>query len=202
MLVFRFFLTVAFLFVLGLRSKRAARLIVIIAMAFVKRLAVENKRHKAAEVDVLLLNFASRLKETNLSLETRHKLSTGTAESRGDVDKARRIVDELQWLEDYFKDKVPDLVNSRNAVDFMLTRSIGNQRVQQARFDSHYGTRRIIQKGLFREEMVNLTRRNKIFCSQWLSDRKVIVGTKCNNVSNQTLWNVYRSPNVTFFTFR
>jgi WD repeat-containing protein 40A len=45
-----------------------------------------------------------------------------------------------------------------------------------------HGTQLLIQRDLLKERELTLIRKNKIFCSQWLDDRKVIVGTKCNSI--------------------
>lgn len=55
--------------------------------------------------------------------------------------------------------------------------------VLQARtVDESYATRHMLTYDMFQETPINLGNMNKVFCSQWLSDRQVVFGTKCNKV--------------------
>ncbi|KAF2354515.1 WD40-repeat-containing domain [Trinorchestia longiramus] len=97
---------------------------------------------------------------------------------------------------------------SYNVADYTLTRSLGLCRHESILVSAEYSTRHMLTSGMFRELPISLvpppvqqqrqdfqnadhvaaavTRRNnvvdKVFCSQWLSSSKIIMGTKCNRI--------------------
>jgi len=82
---------------------------------------------------------------------------------------------------------------SLNVVDFMNERQMGNvqnpislqPRIMSDCFhtQSDLPLKHLLTNQILHENVIKVDNLNKIFCSQWLSDRQVTFGTKCNKVT-------------------
>jgi len=75
---------------------------------------------------------------------------------------------------------------SCNFVDCIINRERGcDRRFQTQRLTSEYATRHMLSNAMLKEYPVmqgNMNKVSKVFCSQWLSHKQVIFGTKCNKL--------------------
>merc|ERR1712013_92717 len=67
----------------------------------------------------------------------------------------------------------------------MITRAWTLSTIQTQRMTSEYATRHMLSNAMLKEYPVmqgNMNKVSKVFCSQWLSHKQVIFGTKCNKL--------------------
>ncbi|RXG60236.1 DDB1- and CUL4-associated factor 12 [Armadillidium vulgare] len=84
---------------------------------------------------------------------------------------------------------------SYNFTDYINQRSQGLCKTQFQSINNEFGAHRMIQNQLFKENRLNLKNVNKVFCSKWLTNDQIVMGTKCNqlllyNVSSQKVDNI------------
>ena len=90
--------------------------------------------------------------------------------------------DESDEEEESFALQQRILNTSFSFVDYVRSRESGLKGPRT--FNPDYGSRHILTHDMFKEHPItNEQPMNKVFCSQWLSDRQVVFGTKCNKVT-------------------
>ncbi|VVC42715.1 Hypothetical protein CINCED_3A005471 [Cinara cedri] len=72
------------------------------------------------------------------------------------------------------------LNSSYNFVDYVRNREYGMREYHSV--NQNYGTRHILTHDLFKEKPISLATMDKVFCSQWLSSKQIVFGTKCNKL--------------------
>ncbi|EDS41519.1 conserved hypothetical protein [Culex quinquefasciatus] len=72
------------------------------------------------------------------------------------------------------------LSTSFNFVDYVRSRE--SNLTEERNVDPSYTSRHILTHDMFKETPIALGNISKVFCAQWLSNRQVVFGTKCNKL--------------------
>lgn len=114
--------------------------------------------------------------------DRRNKLRALRLEQNRKPDK---IEDFITYEDSDSEEETPTVQNeilstTYNIVDYVRCKEMQLKNIRSLSID--YGTRHILTHELFKETPIQLGNLNKVLCSQWLSEKQVIFGTKCSKV--------------------
>lgn len=158
---------------------------------YVKRVSVNSQTsHHSSATRNLFTSITRPLGDLNNLEDQNGRKITKLNSSPTRRTSMKRLLHDPKEMERYIQRKTSKIDYSTyysnkiscNIVDYLASKSIGNQRLQRSHLSKGYGMKHLIQHELFNERLYDLKQIDKIFCSQWLSDNEVIIGTKCKKV--------------------
>lgn len=123
----------------------------------------------------------------NLTFESNQNRSSWRNGQRPNNRNKRRASSFLSHCNESVSDELPKFEPKRLSLfNHVLKREIYglNDRLVRCVVAKHLST---AMPTILKESSLNMGEVNKIFAAQWINDRQVVVGTKCNKVSDKIM---------------